>query len=114
MKARGAEAVHRVADQAVRNMNMPRNASKGGWAAVSRRRLFIMLLAEVWELGAALWKLSRLRAELRRNERAGLRCVGRLADRDRLRDTTRKACQAVRHEAGDVVAFVAMLVDHRI
>lgn len=111
---RGAEAVQRVADQAVKNMNLPRNAVKGGWRGVTARRLFALLLAELAELGAALWRLSRLRAELRRHERAADLAFDRcawLAERDRLREAVEKARQHVRHEAGDCVGFLAMIAD---
>jgi hypothetical protein len=111
---RGSEAVQAVAGQAVENMNLPRNAVKGGWEGLTLRRLFWFLLAEVRELAGALWRLSRLRSELHQLEReerlAWDRCAY-LADRDRLRAEIEKARQAVKHEAGDVVAFAAMIFD---
>lgn len=112
---RGSEAVRAVAGQAVENMNLPRNAVKGGWEGLTFRRLFWLLLVEVRELAGALWRLSRLRAELRRHERAGasgwLDRIAYLAERDQLREEIEKARRAVKHEAGDVVAFAAMISD---
>lgn len=111
---RGAEAVQRVADRAVENMNLPRNAAKGGWQDISARRLFALLLAEVWELGAALWRLYLLRDQLRqtlRSEHLAWDRASYLAERDRLREAIEKARQHVRHEAGDCVSFLAMIAD---
>lgn len=112
---RGAHAVQAVADKAVHNMNLPRNAVKGGWRSIPARRLFALLLAEVWELGASLWRLSRLRAELRRHDLAGpgvwFDQIAFLAWRDTILARIEKARQHAKHETGDVVAFVAMLDD---
>lgn len=111
---RGSEAVRAVAGQAVENMNLPRNAVKGGWEGLTPRRLFWLLLVEVRELAGALWRLYLLRDKLRQTvrseRRAWDRCAYR-ADRDRLRAEIEKARQAVKHEAGDVVAFAAMIFD---
>lgn len=111
---RGADAVQRVADRAVENMNLPRNAVKGNWLDVSARRLFALLLAEVWELGVALWQMYLLRDKLRqtiRSERYAPDRITYLAERDRLRGAVEKARLHVKHEAGDCVSFLAMIAD---
>lgn len=78
------------------------------------RRLFWLLLVEVRELAGALRRLYLLRDKLRqtvRSERLAWDRCAYLADRDRLRAEIEKARQAVKHEAGDVVAFAAMIFD---
>lgn len=96
---RGAAEIRRVAELALFKVNLPENVAKESWKRMSRSRLFWLLLIEVWELGVALWRLHVLR-----------RRVGRYMTPDEA-----EAIEAVRrnvqHEAGDVVAFCAFLVD---
>lgn len=111
MEMRGEIAISRVAEQAIRNVNLPRNVAKSTWKHISKRRLFVMLLVEVWELFKALhayhkacWMLNDLNDDF-----AGL------AEYEKAlaiaREEVEAARDAIRYEAGDCVAFVAFIVD---
>lgn len=111
---RGAEAVQRVADQAVENMNLPRNASKGGWGGLSLRQLFLKLLVECWELAGAITRIRRTRRRLVQLQKFRGRWGGgveTLAAISQATEDLEKARQHAKHEAGDVVAFAAMIFD---
>lgn len=96
---RGAKEIRRVAELALFKVNLPENAAKQSWRAMTRRRLFWLLIVEVWELGLAMWTLYRLRRRL-----------GHGVTPDEA-EAIAVARRNVQHEAGDVVAFCAFLVD---
>lgn len=96
---RGASEIRRVAELALLKVNLPENVAKSSWRNMTRSRLFWLLVVEVWELGRALWVLHRLRRRL------GWGVTPHEAD------VLAAARLNVQHEAGDVVAFCAFLVD---
>lgn len=102
---RGLREINHVAALAIRNVNRPGNAAKGCWRELSRRRLFWLLVVEVWELGDAMWSLYCLR---RRYDR-----TPQWEDdaREWLRIELEAARHHVKHEIGDCVAFLAFLGD---
>jgi hypothetical protein len=111
---RGSRIVTALAVQAIDNMNLPRNASKGSWEGLGQARAFALLLAEVRELAGALWRLHCLRRELRRIERIAPDPFDRsawLAARDNTREAVEKARQHAKHEAGDCASFLAIIMD---
>lgn len=102
---RGTEAIRRLAQQAIANVNLPRNAAKGCWRGMSRGRLFWLLLVEVWELAGALLKLYYLRCDYERIPQ--WEYVAREHHAGRIQE----ARLHVKGEAGDCAAFLAFLMD---
>ena len=102
---RGLGAVERVAEQAVHNINLPRNFEKGSWKHISKRRLFVMLLVEVWELFKALYELHKAKNKYNCSLEHDFK------DRELAYEEMEAARDMVKYEAGDCVAFVAFIVD---
>lgn len=92
--------------QAVANANLPKNASKGDWKADSVKRLFWLLLVEIWELLCALVVWCWYEERYQRCIRMGWNYSERL-----LRTRVRRARGRVTEEAADCVCFLAFIVD---
>lgn len=101
---RGAKEIRRVAELALFKVNLPENVAKGSWRNMTRRRLFWLLMVEVWELGWALCALYFLR---NRWENAPYYS----SERSELFERVLVAKRNAQNEAGDVVAFCAFIVD---
>lgn len=95
---RGAKEIRRVAELALFKVNLPENVAKASWKDMSKVRLFWLLIVEVGELARALWILHRVRRKL------GWLTADNVEELE-------AAKRNVQHEAGDVVAFCAFLVD---
>lgn len=111
---RAAQTVQILADQAIANTNQPRNAAKGDWCALSRRRIFWLFLVEVGELFNALRRLWALQREYRYAvDHEGYATDWLLWHMhvEDLKESMQIARGHVKHEAGDCVAFLAFLVD---
>lgn len=104
---RGDRPIRIVADQAIRNVNLPRNAVKPHWCEYSTRRLFWLLLVEVWEFAHAVRAYQRAAKEYR----VLRRCYTPLEAADVV-ERLRCSRADVIHEAGDCVAFVGFIVDN--
>ena len=98
---RGTNEIRRVAELALFKVNLPENVAKSTWRNMTRRRLFWLLVVEVWELGCALKTLHFAR----------LRWYESHCTDPALHEELLRARRNAQHEAGDVVAFCAFLVD---
>ena len=111
MELRGYKEIQTVAELAVRNVNMPRNVAKSSWKHTARRRLFLMLLIEVWELFKALWAYFWARDDYQQLFADFYDLPEYVRALEEAKDKMLKARDAVKHEAGDCVAFLAFIVD---
>lgn len=111
---RAATEITRLADQAIRNANLSRNAAKGHWGDIPTPRLWWLFAVELWELVRAVWMLAAARRRYRRAWRTSRRLVSPYewsemsAD---MRTEIAKARAHVMYEAGDCVCFLAFIVD---
>lgn len=108
---RALQAIDDLRGMALQRVNDPRNVAKGEWPP-RKRRLFVLLLGELWELFLALVALARAEREYRR-------VLAREPDildfsRDPhhgIRHRIKEARSHVYHEAGDCCAYLAFIVD---
>lgn len=110
---RGKLEVQAIADQAIKNLNLPRNTRKGKWGSTSRVKLFSLFLVECGELLTALLRLYRLekRHEQHLQRESEMFPETFVYIRDLRLSQIQKARQHAKHEAGDCVAYLAMLID---
>lgn len=106
---RGQAAVQKLADQAIANMNLTRNKVKGDWSVMSTRKLTWLFLREVWELWQALGTYKRARKAFHYIlvHRSPGDCVNYIEAKAEVE----QAANEVKHEAGDCMAFLSMIVE---